>query len=578
VVLEQFVRGNVVQLAQATVTILDGIPPVIAALTPVQGETYPAEVIFTATGSDNFSGMESIHYRLDSGIWQPLALKNAVTGEYGASWLPSAADNGLHTVSFQGTDKAGNTSAPIFVAFIVHHDATPPILTLSTLADGSFTTVDLLNITGTVTDNTGVRDLTINGASVPFTADGTFSLPLVLKPGANHIEIKAVDLAGNQTTATRTITLDQSAPALTISTPADNSKTAVALVDVAGTVDETSIVTVKLGNTVQTAAMNGTAFTSVVTLASGSNTIEITATDLAGNAGSQKRSVLFDDQKPSLAVTEPAQDIRTNRSSLTVSGTASDPYTAVGVTVTLGGTILTPSVVNGIFSQVVAFGAEKLYPITVIATNEVGTQTAVQRNVIYDTTPPTLTIDSVATPTTSPNQMVTGTREDGTVVAVTCATATLGTIEYPTATTWRASLAGLQPGVNRLQAEVSDLAGNRTTASATILYVPKAPDVTIGASPNQLWPPNKKLVPVTIDGNVTTYGSDIKEVTISVADEYGTHNRQGLKFGDTILLEAWRNGNDKDGRVYTITAVVTDQAGNRTTKATTVIVPHDTGK
>jgi len=136
----------------------------------------------------------------------------------------------------------------------------------------------------------------------------------------------------------------------------------------------------------------------------------------------------------------------------------------------------------------------------------------------------------------------------------------------------------LQQGVNRLQAEVSDLAGNRTTASATILYVPKAPDVTIGASPNQLWPPNKKLVPVTIDGNVTTYGSDIKEVTISVADEYGTHNRQGLKFGDTILLEAWRNGNDKDGRVYTITAVVTDQAGNRTTKATTVIVPHDTGK
>jgi hypothetical protein len=244
----------------------------------------------------------------------------------------------------------------------------------------------------------------------------------------------------------------------------------------------------------------------------------------------------------------------------------------------MDGSILTPSVVNGIFSQTVAFGAEKLYPITVTATNEVGTQTSVQRNVIYDSTQPTLTIDPVVTPTNAPGQIVAGTREEGTVVAVACATATVGAVEYPTATTWWVSLAGLRQGENRLQAEVTDLAGNRTTAAATILYVPKAPDVTIGASPNRLWPSNKRLVPVTIAGNVVTYGSDIKDVTISVADEYGTYNLQGLKFGETVLLEAWRNGNDKDGRVYIITAVVADQAGNRTTKTTTVIVPHDLGK
>jgi len=149
---------------------------------------------------------------------------------------------------------------------------------------------------------------------------------------------------------------------------------------------------------------------------------------------------------------------------------------------------------------------------------------------------------------------------------------------YPEPTSWSVSLAGLHPGETRLQAEAYDLAGNRTTAAASIHYVPKAPEVSISADPQQLWPPNKKLIPITISGNVVTFGTDLKEITISVADEYGTYNQQGLKFGDTVLLEAWRNGNDMDGRMYTIIAVVTDLAGNRTTKSTTAVVPHDMGK
>ena len=46
-------------------------------------------------------------------------------------------------------------------------------------------------------------------------------------------------------------------------------------------------------------------------------------------------------------------------------------------------------------------------------------------------------------------------------------------------------------------------------------------------------------------------------------------------FGSTIWLEAWRDGDDLDGRIYTITAVAVDAAGNRTEKSVTAIVPHD---
>jgi hypothetical protein len=323
--------------------------------------------------------------------------------------------------------------------------------------------------------------------------------------------------------------------------------------------------------------MNGTDFSATVLPLPGWNTIEITATDLAGNPSSQKRSVLFDDQVPSLAITEPNQDIRTNKSSITVGGETSDPNTAVGVTIGVDGQIYTPPVVNGQFSQTVTFTEEKLYPITVTAANGVGTQTNSLRNVIFDKTPPNLTIDPVTTPTNTSSQIITGTREEGLAVTVTCPTATMGTAEYPTTTTWRMSVSGMQQGENRINAETVDLADNRATAFATILYAPRVPEVTVSASPTVLWPPDKKLVPVTITGNVFTFGSDIKDASVSVADEYGKFNIQGLRFGDTVMLEAWRDGNDMDGRIYTITAVATDGAGNRTTRSTTVVVPHDLG-
>jgi hypothetical protein len=44
------------------------------------------------------------------------------------------------------------------------------------------------------------------------------------------------------------------------------------------------------------------------------------------------------------------------------------------------------------------------------------------------------------------------------------------------------------------------------------------------------------------------------------------------------MLEAWSNGNDTDGRKYTITVVVTDRCGITTARAATVTVPHDKSK
>jgi hypothetical protein len=91
-----------------------------------------------------------------------------------------------------------------------------------------------------------------------------------------------------------------------------------------------------------------------------------------------------------------------------------------------------------------------------------------------------------------------------------------------------------------------------------------------------LWPPNHKMVNVLIGGSVADGGSGIATTIITVTDEYGKYNKTVTGgFGSVVPLESWREDTDMDGRLYTITAFTTDEAGNHSTGTTTVLVPHD---
>jgi hypothetical protein len=109
----------------------------------------------------------------------------------------------------------------------------------------------------------------------------------------------------------------------------------------------------------------------------------------------------------------------------------------------------------------------------------------------------------------------------------------------------------------------------------------------VSATPETLWPPNGKLVPVTIVTTVTDAGSGVDPgtPTYTVEDEYGSVQPTGSltlgadgRYTATIPLQASRRGNDKDGRQYTITVSAHDLAGNEGSAATSVIVPHNQGR
>lgn len=128
--------------------------------------------------------------------------------------------------------------------------------------------------------------------------------------------------------------------------------------------------------------------------------------------------------------------------------------------------------------------------------------------------------------------------------------------------------------------DVADASGNRATQLLRTVHVVDTipPEVSLSVDRSLLWPPNHKLIDILVNGGAQDSGSGLLSVVLSITDEYGKYNLTLPAFGSTVALEAWRDGLDKDGRIYTLTAVATDRAGNTTTRSSNILVPHDMGK
>ena len=361
------------QKTETRTVALDTTPPTVSLTTPIDG-SYTGTANFIVTGSvSDSSGIKS------------LTINGAVVTLNGDGSFRTVAVlmDGGNTVTVIATDNANNQKTVIRTVLF---DTSLPTLILSTLPNGAYTNNATQNITGTVLDsNSGIKSLTVNGASVPVATNDTFSLALTLVAGANTITTIATDNVNNQTTDIRTITLDQAAPILSVAAPPDNSAVAVSTFTVSGSVNKSASVSMKLNNDAsQTVPVDGNTFTTSTMLAVGLNTIDLTATDLAGNTSSAKRSVIYDNTKPTLAVTVPNQDINTNQSTLNLQGTVSDALSVTTVSITMDGLTFTPVVTNGAFQQLLTFTILKQYAIVVAATDQAGNSSTVQRNVIFE--------------------------------------------------------------------------------------------------------------------------------------------------------------------------------------------------
>lgn len=139
-------------------------------------------------------------------------------------------------------------------------------------------------------------------------------------------------------------------------------------------------------------------------------------------------------------------------------------------------------------------------------------------------------------------------------------------------------------GTDTLQASVTNLAGTFTSNTVTVAWTNAPPNCSAAtASSPMLWPPNHKLVPVTISGATDPDGDPVS-VTITGVTQDEPLN--GLGDGDTspdavagsssnqVLLRAERSGRG-DGRVYVISFTASDGRAGTCQGSITVGVPHD---
>ncbi len=130
-----------------------------------------------------------------------------------------------------------------------------------------------------------------------------------------------------------------------------------------------------------------------------------------------------------------------------------------------------------------------------------------------------------------------------------------------------------------------DPANNSATATTTASNPP--PTITgATADPSSLWPPNHRMVNVTVSYDVTDNcplppGSCILSVTSNepvLGHGSGHTSPDWIVLDDHhVLLRAEREGGG-NGRIYTITITCTDSGGNSSIEQVEVTVPHDRGR
>ena len=284
------------------------------------------------------------------------------------------------------------TATPSSASATFTVDNTAPALTVDTLTNGAKTSKDTLSITGSATDANDVATLTVNGTAAPLT-DGAFNTAVTLNPGVNTIEVVATDTAGNQTTDSRSVTYDPVAPVVTFvaPTPADQSFTKLETITIAGSLSEPGSVqiTVNTNTPITVTAIGETnSFSADVILELGLNTITVTASDTASpaNTGTVQRKITYDNEKPTLAITDPSQDITTTFGSYLVKGNVADQFEGTTLSFSVEGVAVTPAPTiaqDGSYEQAIALSEGKTYHVVVTATDQAGNISTVQRNIIY---------------------------------------------------------------------------------------------------------------------------------------------------------------------------------------------------
>ncbi len=510
-------------------------------------QTGPTVTVTPGTTPTNSTASQNIAFTAtDTNGVASVQCKVGAAGTYASCSSPFATGVlavGTNTVFVQATDNAGNVTTQTTTVVV---DQTAPTVTIGAVASPTSSTASQ-SVSFTATDDTAVASIQCRlnsgsyaSCSSPFST-GTLSV------GNNVVYVQATDSAGNVTTQTATIIVDQTAPTVTITpgTTPTNSTSSQSISFSAS--DANGVASIQCRTNSGSFAACASPY-ATGTLSVGTNTIDVRATDNAGNVTTQSTTIVVDQTAPSLTVNAPNSPTNST-SSQNITFSSSD---ASGIAMTRckvgSGSFATCS--SPFATGVLGVGSTV---VTVEATDGAGNVTTESVTIVVDQTAPSVSITPPASPTNSTSsQSVAFTANDaGGLQVVECRidSGSFSPCTSPFAT------GTLTPGSHAVSVRATDTAGNVTIETATIVVDQTNPAVSI--------------TPPTSPTNSTAS----QDVTFSASDANGLATVECRIDGGSYAActSPYATGTLTEG-THTVDVRATDNAGNVTTQSATIVV------
>ncbi|EPJ7086956.1 Ig-like domain-containing protein [Citrobacter amalonaticus] len=514
----------------------------------------------------------------------------------------SALNDGTTTIAVTVTNAAGNSGSATHDVTV---DTAAPSVTV-----GSVTADDVINaaeqgadlvLSGTTTNVEAGQTVTVmfNGRPYTATVDNNGEWTLTVPPadlagitdGSARVEVSVSNAAGNSASVTHDYSVDTTAPVITISTIAAddilNATEAQADLVITGTTTAPAgqIVTVTINGNDYTALVQANGSWSVTVPAAEAGALtsgDVTATvsDAAGNTGSASHALTVDTTSPVVTISTVASDDIINSAehgqTQIISGSASGAAAGDAVTVTVNGKDYT-TVVDAAGNWSVGVPAADISglndgttTIAVTVTNAAGNSGSATHDVTVDTAAPSVTVGSVTADDVinaaeqGADLVLSGTTtnvEAGQLVTVTLNgqtyTAQVQANGEWTLTVPSADLSGLTDGSARVEASVSNAAGNSASVTHDYSVDTTAPVITISTiAADDILNASEAQADLVITGTTTAPAGQIVTVTINGNDYTALVQANGSW---SVTVPAAEAGALTSGNV---TATVSDTAGN----------------
>jgi hypothetical protein len=370
---------------------IDNNAPALSVSSPAQGEIVQGLYSFDLLASDAY--LDRTEFRVDSLGWAPVA----------GGWDTARHPDGVHMLAVRASDLVGRLTE---MTLSVTIDNSVPVCAFASPGNQSFVSKTVLiqvrafdpaGLTSVVLEGTGAQMLAYNQDSGMYESALDTTL---LRDGTYRYTARSTDLAGRMTESAVWLRSDNTAPALSVSSPEDGDHLTGVMAVAAEAPDAFPAVIEYQVDSLGWRALNATLDTAL--LSDGPHSLAVRATDGSGKVSEARLIIRTDNTPPVLSILEPPASGAAIAGTLTLRAAVSEPDTVADVSYSLDGGRPLPLLMNratGYYEQDIPTGVlddNSGHNISVNVTSRAGLSTTLSRPFRVDNTPPEVKVRSPA--------------------------------------------------------------------------------------------------------------------------------------------------------------------------------------